>query len=104
LFKLAKRPTRLNSELVDQDAASLLVGLERRRLPARAIERERELLAQPLPERMLGDEPVELCCDRCVLTAFQVGLDALLVRGKAELLEASDLVLGEGVVGQVTER
>jgi len=50
-LELAQRRTRLDSELHEQPP-SLLVGLERVRLPPRPIERQDQLRSQPLPDRL----------------------------------------------------
>ena len=45
---------------LDQDRARVAVGLERLGLAARAVQREHPLRVQPLAQRVLGDERVEL--------------------------------------------
>jgi hypothetical protein len=51
---------RLDSELFDERAPSILVGLESLCLPAGAVEREHELSTWCLPERMLAHDRLEL--------------------------------------------
>ena len=46
----------LDPELLDQARPRRPVGLERLRLPARAVEREHQLAAQALRQRVLGDQ------------------------------------------------
>jgi hypothetical protein len=55
-----------------------LVGLERLRLPARAIERQHQLPAQPLAQRLLGDQRLQLADQLAVAAAGQIGLDPVL--------------------------
>ena len=64
LLELAQRGARLEAELVHERPARVLVGGERVGLAARAVEREHELTAQSLAERMLADERLELADER----------------------------------------
>ena len=99
-----QRRRRLDSELVDEAAARLLVELERLGLPPRAVERDHELAAQALPQRMLGDERLELSDEVGSPPQGEPGLEALLEGRQAQLLEPVDLVLREGLVDEVGER
>ena len=56
----AQQRARLEAELLDEQLPSLAVDLERLRLPAGAVEREHELRAQPLAQRVRADEALEL--------------------------------------------
>ena len=76
--QLAEGRARLDPELVHERAASVLVGLERLRLPAGAIEREHQLRAQTLAQRILGDERLQLADELGVEPGLEVGVDALL--------------------------
>ena len=66
----AQKRARLEAQLLDEQLAALAIDLERLRLPARAVEREHQLGAQPLAQRMSVDERLELgdelrvCADR----------------------------------------
>ena len=95
---------RLEPELVGELALRLAVGAERLGLPAGAIEREHQLAAQPLAQRMLGDERVELADQLRVPARGEIGVDPLLERRPAQLLEPRDLGLRERLVGEVGER
>ena len=75
--------------------AAFLVHVERLGLSPGAIERKHELRAQPLTERMLGDERAELADERRVVSQLELGLDPLLLRFEPELVEPRDLGLGE---------
>ena len=74
-LQILQRLGRLDTELVHENAARLLVGAERLGLPSGAIESEYELPAEPLAQRMLGDERLELGNERCALAERKVGLD-----------------------------
>ena len=81
-MQLAEGRARLDPELVHQRAAGVLVGLERLGLPAGAIEREHQLRAQPLAQRILGDERLQLADELGVAAGLEVGVDALLEHGQ----------------------
>jgi hypothetical protein len=53
---------------------------------------------------VLAHEHFELTDEGSVAAGGQIGLDAPLEAGEAELLEASDLVLGEELVGELGKR
>ena len=69
-LEAAQRRPRLDPELLDQRGPRRPVGVQRLRLPARAVEREHELATQALRQRVLGDQALELA-------------DELVVRGRA---------------------
>ena len=73
--------------------AAVAIRLERLRVPTRAVEREHQLPAEPLHERMLGDERLELADELAVATELEVGVDPRLERAQPQLLEAGDLRL-----------
>ena len=75
-----ERRGRVDAELLDQGAPRLLVGLERLGLPARPVQREHQLTAQPLAQRVLRDETLELAHELRVAAEREVGLDPLLER------------------------
>ena len=94
---------RLDPELVDERAAQALEDLERLRLPAAAIQREHQLAVQALPQRVLLDEPVQLRDQHVGAPGGEIGIDAQLERGQAELPQPRDLRLGEGAEREVGE-
>ena len=51
---------RFDAEVVDERVTRLRVGVERISLPARAVERQHLLCAQPFPQGMLPHEHVQL--------------------------------------------
>ena len=103
-MELLEGQARLDAELVDEDSPGFLVGLKRLCLSVRAIENEHELTAQALPKRVLPDERLDLAHELGSAPELDIGLDPLLERMKAALLEARDLTLREGVVGEIGER
>ena len=80
-----------------------MVDVERLGLTAGAIESKHQLTTQPLSERELGDERLELGDEARPLPELEVGVDALLDRLHTELLEPADLCLGEGLERQIRE-
>ena len=103
-MKLLEGQARLDTKLVDEDSPSFLVGLERFRLSVGAIENEHQLTAQPLPKGVLSDERLDLANERRAAPELDFSLDPLLECLEAALLEASDLTLRKGVVGEIGER
>ena len=78
----------LDPEFVDEAGAGILVHLQGLRLPARTIQRQHELPAEGLAERMVADERLERADDVAVPAELEIGLDPLLERDEPELLEA----------------
>ena len=68
----------VDPELVDKQPTTFLVGGERVGLATRAIERKQQLAAQPLPQRVLTGQSLELRYERSVAAAREVSLDPLL--------------------------
>ena len=91
-------------ELVDERPARVVVRGERLRLAAGAVEREHELGAQSLAQRVATDEGLELGHQIRVGLDLEVGRDPLLQHAEAEILEPVDLVLREVLELQVGER
>ena len=86
-LELAQRRARLDAELV-QRPASVLVGVERVLLPPGAVEREDELLAEPLAVRLGGDELLELRDDFAMLAEREPRVEPQLERLEPQILEA----------------
>ena len=82
-------------------APAPLVEVEGVGLAALAVHGEHRECAEPLPQRVGGDEPVELAGQAGGAAGPQEGLGAVLGRRQPRLLEAADLVLGELVVRHV---
>lgn len=79
-------------------------GRARVRLPGRPVQREHQLSAWPLPQRMLGHEHLELSDEARVSAEREVRFDPLLERLQAQFLQPSDLGLRERLVAEVGER
>ena len=103
-MQLLELAARLDSELVDEDPAPLLVRLERFGLATRAVEREHVLPAQPLPDGMLLDETLELAHKLGMARRVEVRLYPFLERREPKLLEVGDVRLRKSLKGEVGER
>ena len=103
-LQLAEGRRRLQAELVEQQLPDLAVGLEGLGLAAAAVEGEHELAAEPLAQRLLGDQALELADQLGPGAQGQVGLDPLLHTDQAQLLQPGDLGLGERLVAEVGQR
>ncbi len=94
----------LDAELLGEELPCAPVKLESVRLAARPVEREHELPARALAQRVLPRQGFELGDELGRAPEREVGLDALLQTGEARLLEPCDLGLGEWLVDEVDER
>ena len=103
-LELLKRRARLDSELVDERPARVLIDGEGLGLPARPVQRGHQTHPQVLAERVLGDECLELCDQLVVAPEREVGIDSQLDRRQPDLLEPGDRGLREVLVGKVRER
>ena len=75
--------------------------LKRVRLAVAAIQRQHQLGAQMLPVGVIADQRRQPPDDVGVAAESEVGLDLLLERGDAQLVQALDLGLGERLVGDI---
>ena len=82
---------RLEPQLVGQEAARVAVDRQRVGLAARAVEREHELRAQALAQRVRRHELLQLGDQLGVAAVGQVGLDPPLEHGEPALPEPLDL-------------
>ena len=103
LLELPQRRARLEPELVER-RPRVAVGLERLRLPARAVEREHQLPAQTLAVRMLGDQRLELADELRVAAEREIGLDPLLERRQPQILQPPGLDPRERLLGELGQR
>ena len=102
--QLLERGARIDSELLRQSAARVLIRRERFGLPARAVEREHQLAARPLAQRLLLDQRLELADHLGVPAELEIGLDPIFERGKPQLRQPPDLGLGERLELELGER
>jgi hypothetical protein len=94
----------LDADVLDELLARVAVGRERVGLPAAAVQRQQPLRVQPLAQRVLGQQGVDLADDLLVAACSQVGVDGQLRGRQAQRLEPADLRTGERLVGDVGER
>ena len=104
LLERAKLLTRLDPELLVERAADILVGGESVCLTAAAVEREHLVGAQPLLQRVAGDEQLQLRDEIGLAADSEIGVDPLLEQREVQLLQPRYLGLDEVVVGHVRER
>ena len=102
--ELAQLRARLDADLPDERRPRVAVRLERVGLAAAAVERQQQLRAQALAQRMLGDERLELRDQRPLAPERELGLDPLLPRDQAQLLEPLDVDARERLELEVRER
>ena len=103
-LELLERGSRLDAELLDERRPSAPEHVKGLGLPPAAIEREHQLAAQTLAERVLGDERLQLGDELVIAAESEVGVDSILERREAQLLEPRDLALCERLVPQVGQR
>jgi hypothetical protein len=103
-LELLKRPPRLEPEPLDQFAASIPIGLQRAGLAPAAVQREHQLAAQPLAQRMLANERLKLAHQPRVLPRRKIRVDPVLQRGQARFLQPRDLSLRKRLVGEIRKR
>ena len=77
--------------------------LEGVRLSTRPIQRDHQVRAQPLAQRMLGHQGLELADEFFSAAIGQLGRQPLLDRLQPELLQTGDLALGELVEAVVRQ-
>ena len=95
---------RLDSELLNESGARVLIDVEGLDLTTRAVEGEHQLTAKGFAERMLRDERFELADDVTVPAEIEVCIDPRLERHEAELVETPDLRLREVVERELGQR
>ncbi len=100
-MQASQRVARLQSQVVAQRPSRCLVRGERVRLAAAAVERQHLRLAVVLPVWMERHQGVELRDERPVPAELQVGVDPLVERDQARLLQVRELGVRNAVVGQV---
>ena len=91
-------------ELLDERAARVAVRGERIGLPSRPVEREHQLRAQPLPQRMPRDERLQLGHEVGVDPELEIGGDPILEHAQPQILEPMDVVLREVLQLRVGKR
>src|SRR5205823_7578451 len=81
----------LEEEVLGAQAAGRAVDVEGVGLPSRAVEREHQEGSPPLPDRMFGDERLQLGDHLALVAAAEVGLETILECLEAQLVQALGL-------------
>ena len=93
-LELPQRVSRLDPQLIHERTPQVTISLECVRLAAPAVERDHQLAAESLAQRMLRDERLELGDQLRVTAELEVRLDPLLEGGRGpQLLEPRDVGL-----------
>ena len=95
---------RLDADLLDERAPRVPVGLQRLGLTAAPIQRQHPQAMQPLAQRVLGQQRLDLADDRLMAAGGEVRVQSQLLRRQPQLLEPPDLRRRERLVGQVRQR
>jgi hypothetical protein len=95
---------RFQAQLFGQCAAEVVVDLKRVGLPSAAVQREHELPAQALAQRMLADQGAQLGREFAGRAESQARLGAFLQAGQVQLLQPGDLGLREGLITEIGQR
>ena len=104
---LLERPEarrRADPELLVELGPQRVVGGERLALAPGSVEREHQLAAQALAQRMARDQQLELADEVGGAAECEVGLDAVLERGELQLLQARALDARERLGGELGQR
>ena len=81
-FELLQRWAGLDAELLDEHLSAVPVCLQRLGLPAGSIEREHQLAAQALAQRVLEEQSLQLAHEVEVPTESEIGVDPALERSE----------------------
>ena len=102
-FERLQRGAGVEAELLGEHLAGVPVDTERVRLAVRAVQRQHQLTARALAQRVGLDEGFEVIHQLDVPAEGQRRVDALLGRAELELQQPHDVGLREFVVGEVDE-
>src|SRR5947209_3316411 len=103
-LELLDSRTGLEPEFLGQLPSELLVCLECLRLPPRAVQREHQLAAQPLAQRMAPSQIAKLAHQFPSATKCHVRFHTVLDRSQTKLLSLSDRRAGKRLVRKVCQR
>ncbi len=103
-LELLQLRRRVEPELVGEREPRRPVDLERLRLAAAAVEREHQLAAQPLAQGVRSDQLLQLPDERSVPAEPELGVDPLLLRRHAQLVETCGLEPREVLLLEIGER
>jgi hypothetical protein len=96
--------SRVDSQFIGKSPVGLLVNLEGLCLPSSAVQREHQMTAESLTERMFGNEGLQIADHLGALSQGEIGFDSALERVEAKLAEPFYVALGERLVGKVGKR
>ncbi len=102
-LNLTQVGTGLDAELVHQQVPGGAVRRKSIGLTTGTVEGEHLQATHPLPERVLGDELVELGNQSLLPARLEVGLDARFERGQPQFFQGGDGALGKRMVSEVSE-
>ena len=103
-LQLLQLRRRVEPLLVREREPRRAVDLERLRLAAAAIERKHQLAAQPVAEWVGGDERFQLPDKLSVAAEQELGVEPILERDDAQLIEPRGFEPGELLLVEVCER
>ena len=103
-MQAAELGRRLDPDLVDQGLPGVAERLERVGLAPAPVQREHPLRVQPLPQRVLRQQRVDIADDLVMAAGGQARLDRQLPGREPQLVEPADLGARERLVGEVRER
>jgi hypothetical protein len=89
---------------VNQPLSPVAIHTQGLHLAARAVQRQHELPAKPLRQRVLRDQSLQLANQHAVPSQLQVGVDALLYRADPKVFQASDFRRRERLLDEVGQR
>src|SRR5215211_391005 len=94
----------VDTQLLDQHRPGPLIGQQGIGLPARAVQGHQQLRPQPLPQRLVPDQPLQLGDQLPMATQPQLGLDPILQRTEPQLGQAVGLGRADVGVQEPLER
>jgi hypothetical protein len=101
LLQGAELGAGLDAQLLHEGNACSPTGLERLGLAPGSVERQHELAADALAERIGTGERLQLAHQLGMVTERVVGIDAVLQRRQPDFVQACDLPTREGLVFQI---
>ena len=104
LLELPERGPWLDAELVDEHASPFAVDPKGLGLTPAPVQREHELRARTLVERLLAHETFELGDDLAVTSEHEGGIDPIHRGIDSEPVETASLFLDERLIADIAER
>ena len=103
-MQVAQPVARLDAELLDERPPRVVVALQRLGAAAGPVQREHQLRARPLTQRVLGHDTLQLGDQLLVTAERQLSLGPFLARAEAELAEPRQRRGRERRVREVCQR